>query len=46
MLNGAGVYLVRGNVLSGVYTYGDESAPVARAVRLARISAANLKRAG
>ncbi|MGZ8693979.1 MAG: hypothetical protein ACXWYS_00920 [Gaiellaceae bacterium] len=46
VLNGAGVYLVRGNVLSGVYTYGDESAPVARAVRLARISAANLKRAG
>ena len=46
VLTGAGVYQVRGNVLSGVYTYGDEKAPVARAVRLAKISAANLKRAG
>jgi hypothetical protein len=45
-LYGAGVYQVRGNVLSGVYTYGEESAPVARAVRLAKISAANLRRAG
>jgi hypothetical protein len=45
-LHGAGVYQVRGNVLSGVYAYGDESPPVARAVKLARLSAANLKRAG
>ena len=46
VLNGAGVYQVRGNVLSGVDTYGYEAAPVARAVRLAKLSAANLKRAG
>jgi hypothetical protein len=46
VLIGAGVYQVRGNVLTGVYAYGDESAPVARAVRLAKLSAANLKRAG
>jgi hypothetical protein len=46
VLTGAGVYLVRGNVLSGVYAYGDGVAPVARAVRLAKVSAANLKRAG
>ena len=46
VLTGAGVYQVRGNVLSGVYTYGDGTYPVARAVRLAKLSAANLKRAG
>jgi hypothetical protein len=45
-ITGVGVYQVRGNVLSGVYTYGDESFPVARAVKLAKLSAANLKRAG
>jgi hypothetical protein len=46
LLVAAGVYQVRGNVLSGVYAYGEEAAPVARAVKLAKLSAANLKRAG
>ena len=45
-ITAVGVYQVRENLLSGVYAYGDESFPVARAVRLARLSAANLKRAG
>jgi hypothetical protein len=44
-ITAAGVYQVRGNVLSGVYAYGDESFPVARAVRLAKLSAGQLKRA-
>jgi len=44
-VRGAGVYFARGNVFSGVYAYGPQAAALARAVRLARVSAANLKRA-
>jgi hypothetical protein len=44
-LVGTGVYLVRGNLLSGVYVYDDKSPSVARAVRLAKVAAKNLARA-
>ncbi len=43
---GVGVYLARGNVLSGVYAFAKHSPPVGKAVRLAKLSAKNLARAG
>jgi hypothetical protein len=45
-LVGTGIYLVRGNLLSGVYVYDATSPSVARAVRLAKVAARNLARAG
>ena len=42
---GAGVYIARGDTLSGVYTYGPQAAALARAVRLSKVSLANLAHA-
>jgi hypothetical protein len=41
---GGAVFIRRGDVVSGIYTYGPQDAAVRLAVRLARASAVNLRR--